>query len=246
MDLNNRKILITGGGSGIGHAAAVRCAGDGAKVVVADISQIDGELSVERIRAMGGEAWYVRADVSSEMDVESMAAEAESLMGGIDGLVSAAGIARDSLVPIDELLTENWDQAIDVNLRGSYLTVKHVVSAIRRAGGGVIVMIASRAGVSEASSMVAYGASKGGVNGLGITLSHHLKRDRIRVNVVCPGNVDTPMKVDIIEQQVKVIGEEAHREEQLAGLVDSAGVANIIAFMLSKDADLLRGAVFTA
>ena len=63
--------------------------------------------------------------------------------------------------------------------------------------------------------------------------------------MVCPGNVDTPMKVDIIEQQVKVIGEEAHREEQLAGLVDSAGVANIIAFMLSKDADLLRGAVFT-
>ena len=132
-----------------------------------------------------------------------------------------------------------------MNLRGSYLTAKHVVPAIRKAGGGVIVMIASGAGVSDGSSMMAYGASKGGVNGLGMTLARHLERDRIRVNVVCPGNVDTPMKVDIIEQQVEAIGAEARRDEQLAGLADPAGVASIIAFLLSRDADLLRGAVFT-
>jgi NAD(P)-dependent dehydrogenase (short-subunit alcohol dehydrogenase family) len=245
MDLNSRRIVITGGATGIGRSTAIRCATEGARVVVADINPVEGERCVAEIRDAGGEAWYVKTDVSSESDVESMAAEAERLMGGVDGLVSAAGIARDSLVPIDELPTENWDKTIEVNLRGSYLTAKHVVPALRRAGGGVIVMIASGAGVSEASSMVAYGASKGGVNGLGMTLARHLESDRIRVNVICPGNVDTPMKVDIIEQQVEAIGEDARRDEQLEGLADPAGIASIIAFLLSRDADLLRGAVFT-
>ncbi|MCX8213400.1 MAG: SDR family NAD(P)-dependent oxidoreductase [SAR202 cluster bacterium] len=93
--------------------------------------------------------------------------------------------------------------------------------------------------------MVAYGASKGGVNGLGMTLARHLERDRIRVNVVCTGNVDTPLKVDIIDQQVDAIGEDANRYDQLAGLVDPAGIASIITFLLSSDADLLQGSVFT-
>ena len=245
MDINGKRILITGGATGIGRATAKRCAAEGAKVVVADINPAEGEQCVEGIRSAGGEAWYVRVDVSTEPDVEAMAVDAERLMGGIDGLVSAAGIAQDSLVPVDELPTENWERTIAVTLRGSYLTAKHVVPAIRKAGGGVIVMIASGAGVSEASSMVAYGASKGGVNGLGMTLDRHLERDQIRVNVVCPGNVDTPLKVDIIEQQVDAIGEDAHRDDQLAGLVDPAGIASIIAFLLSSDADLLLGPVFT-
>ena len=80
---------------------------------------------------------------------------------------------------------------------------------------------------------------------LGMTLARQLERDQIRVNVVCPGNVDTPLKVDIIEQQVEAIGEDAHRDDQLAGLVDPGGIASIITFLLSSDADLLRGAVFT-
>jgi NAD(P)-dependent dehydrogenase (short-subunit alcohol dehydrogenase family) len=245
MDLNGKRILITGGATGIGRATAKRCSAEGAKVVVADINPVEGEQCVEGLRSAGGEAWYVKVDVSTESDVEAMAANAERLMGGIDGMVSAAGIAKDSLVPIDELTTENWERTIAVNLSGSYLAAKHVVPVIRKAGGGVIVMIASGAGVSEASSMVAYGASKGGVNGLGMTLARHLERDRIRVNVVCPGNVDTPLKVDIIEQQVEAIGENARRDYQLAGLVDPGGIASIITFLLSSDADLLTGAVFT-
>ncbi len=245
MDLSDRRIVITGGATGIGRATAMRCAAEGAKVVVADINPAEGEQCVECIRSAGGEAWYVRVDVSTESDVKAMVADAERLMCGIDGMVSAAGIAQDSLVPIDELPTENWERTIAVNLRGSFLSAKHVVPAIRKVGGGVIVMIASGAGVSEASSMVAYGASKGGVNGLGMTLARRLERDQIRVNVVCPGNVDTPLKVDIIEQQVEAIVEDAHRDDQLAGLVDPGGIASIITFLLSSDADLLRGSVFT-
>lgn len=146
MDLNGKRILITGGATGIGRSTATRCAAEGARVVVADINPAEGEQRVEGIRSAGGEAWYVKVDVSTESDVAAMAADADRLMGGIDAMVSAAGIAQDSLVPIDELPTENWERTIAVNLRGSYLTAKHLVPAIRKAGGGVIVMIASGCG----------------------------------------------------------------------------------------------------
>ena len=121
MDLSDRRIVITGGATGIGRATAMRCAAEGAKVVVADINPAEGEQCVECIRSAGGEAWYVRVDVSTESDVKAMVADAERLMCGIDGMVSAAGIAQDSLVPIDELPTENRERTIAVNLRGSFL-----------------------------------------------------------------------------------------------------------------------------
>jgi NAD(P)-dependent dehydrogenase (short-subunit alcohol dehydrogenase family) len=146
---------------------------------------------------------------------------------------------------VDELTTDGWDRTIDVNLRGTFLSAKHAVPALRRAGGGVIVLIASGTGVSEASSMVAYGASKGGVNGLGMTLEAALAPDGIRVNVLCPGNIATPLKLRIVEEQAGVRGDEYLLEEQIARLGDPEGMARVLGFLVSDAADYVRGAVFT-
>ncbi len=245
MNLIGKRIVITGGATGIGGATARYCAGEGARVTIADVNEAAAQKRVAAIRENGGEAWFVRTDVSSEAQVSSLMAEAEENMEGINALVTAAGIARDSLVSVDELLKEGWDGTIDINLTGTFLATKHAVPALRRAGGGVIVMIASGAGVRGASSMVAYGASKGGVNGLGMTIEPALARENVRVNVLCPGNIETPLKLGIIEEQARRIGEAARREEQMAGLGAPEGVARVIGFLVSDDADYVRGTLFT-
>ena len=162
MQLEDKRIVVTGGATGIGRATAIACAGDGAQVVVADVNGSAAEETVTEIRSGGGEGWFVRTDVSREAEVASLMAAAEEYMGGLNALVTAAGIARDSLVPVDEVLSRDWDETITVNLSGSFLAAKYAVPAMRRAGQGVIVMIASGAGVRGGSSIVAYGASKGG------------------------------------------------------------------------------------
>jgi len=245
MGLEDKRIVITGGATGMGRATALLCAGEGARVVISDVNVAGAEETIARIRSAGGDGWFVKTDVSEEGEVASLMAAAERRMGGINALVTAAGIATNSMIAVDQLRLEDWDRLIDINLKGTFLAAKHAVPAMRRAGKGVIVMIASGAGVRGASSMVAYGASKGGVNGLGMTLEAMLERDNIRVNVLCPGNIATPLKLGIIEQQVERIGQAARREEQIAGLGTPEGMAKIIKFLVSDDADYLRGALFT-
>jgi len=154
-----------------------------------------------------------------------------------------AAIAKDSLLPVDEFLTSTWEQHIDINLTGSFLAAKYAVPYLRKAGGGVIVMVASGAGVRGGSSIVAYGASKGGVNGLGMTLEQALSGDNIRVNVLCPGNIATPLKLGIIDQQVERVGDQANETGQIAGLGTPDGMAKVIRFLLSDDADYIRGPI---
>ena len=245
MRLDGKRIVITGGATGIGRATALRCVAEGARVVVVDVNDVDGRSCEEQIRDSGGQGWFVRADVTDASQVASAIDTAAARMGGVNGLVSAAGVLRESLVPIDEVPLDEWDLTVSVNLRGAFLASRCAVPAMRSAGGGVIVLIASTAGVKGGSSDVAYGSSKGGVNGLGMTLERHLAADGIRVNVVCPGNISTPLKLGAIEQQVERVGEAADREGQIADLGTPDGVGRLLAFLLSDDADYVRGTLFT-
>ena len=145
MRLEGKKILITGGATGIGAAAAIYCASQGAQVVTADVNSDDAAVVIERIKSNGGQADFFKTDVSDEDQVRSFVAKAEKSMGAINGLVTAAGIATDSLVSIDDVTLESWERLMGINMRGSFLTVKHAVPAMRRSGGGVIIMIASGA-----------------------------------------------------------------------------------------------------
>ena len=108
-----------------------------------------------------------------------------------------------------------------------------------------MLLIASGAGVTGPSSIVPYGATKGGVNGLGMTLEQQLESDNIRVNVLCPGNIKTPLKLGIVNEQVEKIGRRAQRDMQLSGLGTPEGVSSVIAFLLSNQADYVRGNIFT-
>ena len=227
------------------RATALICARHGAKITIGDINAADGDSVVAQIRDAGGEAWFRQTDVSKDTDVRSLMETAERDMGGINSLVTAAAIARDSLVPVDEFLKATWEEHIDINLTGSFLAAKYAVPAMRRARGGVIVMIASAAGVSVGSSIVAYGASKGGVNGLGLTLEQSLAEENIRVNVLCPGNIATPLKLGIIDQQKEMLGEAANEASQIAGLGTPDGMAKVIRFLISDDAEYVRGTIFT-
>ena len=245
MTLKNKKLVITGGATGIGHATALYCVDKGAVVFIADNNEVDGNECVSKITKMGGKAWFLRTDVSIEKEVQVLMKTAEASMTGIDGIVTAAAIARDSEVPIEDVSEEVWHETIDINLKGSFFSSKHAVPIIKRAGGGVIVMIASGAGVKGGSSTVSYGASKGGVNGLAMTLESKLMVDGIRVNVVCPGEIRTPLKLGIIEQQVYRLGASARSSKSNKDLGSPDYVARIIGFLLSDDADYVRGAIFT-
>ena len=246
MRLEGKRIVVTGGASGIGRATAVRCASDGALVVVADLDSDGAGKVAEHIETSGGRAWPFGIDISDDEQVAGLMKTAQELMGGIDGLVTAAGIGTDPLTPIEEFEVEEWDRVIGINLTGTFLCAKHAVSAMKQSGGGVIVMIASGAGVTEPASMLGYGASKGGVNGLGMTLEAKLADDGIRVNVVCPGQIDTPMMLDNLESLARKSEAEAERSARRSqDLGTPEGLAKVLAFLLSNDAGYVRGTLFT-
>jgi len=245
MRLKDKAIVITGGASGIGRAAALCCAQEGAKVVIADINKKAGEEVVKEVVGLGAWCWFVPTDVSQEKQVANLMREAEKLMGRINVLINAAGVLYGGFVPVEEFEESVWDKVIDINLKGSFLAAKHVVPAMKRAGGGIIILIASGAGVRGGSSSVAYGSSKGGVHGLAMTLEPKLAPDNIRVIDVCPGNIETPLKLGAIQQQAERTGESEESLRARQALGDPMGVGKVLAFLASSDADYVRGTVFT-
>lgn len=207
MQLQNKIALVTGGATGIGAATAVMYAREGAKVVIADLNETDGKATARAIEAAGGTAQFVCTDVSQETDVAALVAAVEQRFGRLDVLVTCAGILLGAAVRIDQFDAEAWDAVIRVNLRGTFLCTKHAVPLMDNGGGGVIVLIASGAGVTGPSASVAYGASKGGVRGLGFTLKNQVEPLGIRVHVVCPGNLNTPLKLRAIAEIAERGGE---------------------------------------
>ena len=243
MRLRNKNIVVTGGASGIGRAAARCCAREGARVAVVDLDGEGVESTVREIERAGGCAKGVRADVKAEAQVRDLFDDIGKAFGHIDGLIHAAGILEGALVPVDEFEELTWDRVIDINLKGSFLAAKYAVPWMENAGKGVIALIASGAGVKGGSSSVAYGSSKGGVHGLSLVLAAQLGNRNIRVHGVCPGGIETPLKMRVVQKQADAAGRDvAHLA---AGLGDPEGVGKILSFLVSDDADYVRGTIFT-
>jgi NAD(P)-dependent dehydrogenase (short-subunit alcohol dehydrogenase family) len=192
--LNGKVALITGGGSGMGRLASVTFAKEGAKVVVSEIAEPAGQETVAEIRAAGGEASFVRTDVSKDADVAAAVRAGEKVFGRINVLYNNAGIflAEDgSVVDLDEAI---WDRVMNVNLKSIYLVCKHGIPALIRAGGGSIVNIASFVALVGCSvPQDAYTASKGGVIALTKSLAVQFGPKGIRSNAICPGPIETPL-----------------------------------------------------
>ena len=242
MLLENKVILVTGGGSGIGRAASLCCARAGARVGVADCDGEGVAATVREIDGSGGEARGFRVDVREEAGVRTMVKDVVRAFGRIDGLIHSAGILEGALVPVDLFEAETWDRVVDVNLRGSFLLCKHTAPVLERAGG-VLVLVSSGAGVRGGSSSAAYGSSKGGVHGLSLVLAPQLSHRGIRVHALCPGNLDTPLKIGVLRKQAEAEGRSL--EALRAGLGDPEGVGKVLAFLVSDDADYVRGTVHT-
>jgi NAD(P)-dependent dehydrogenase (short-subunit alcohol dehydrogenase family) len=186
----------------------------------------------------------VQANVTDPASVQAMFSAVERRHGRLDALIQTAGVLKGAYTAVEEFPLEAWRTVMEVNVTGSFLCARYGVPLMKKAGGGVIVLVSSAAAVSGSSS-VAYGASKGGVNGLGITLANKLAPEGIRVNVVMPGNIDTAMKRSVIA----VEAEQSHRpvDEAVAEAKLGApeGVAKVLAWLVSDDADYVRGMIAT-
>jgi NAD(P)-dependent dehydrogenase (short-subunit alcohol dehydrogenase family) len=202
-NLDGKTALVTGGGSGIGRAASLAYAREGARVVVADVNVEGGEETIQLIKEAGGEAILVHADVARPEDTQAMVAQAVEAFGSLDCAFNNAGISggRERRLTGD-YLEEDWDRVIAVNLKGVWLCMKAEIPQMLKQGGGSIVNTASIMGLISTSGSVAYTAAKHGVVGLTKTAALEYAKQGIRVNAVCPGYIHTPMvqpRLDSVE-----------------------------------------------
>ena len=197
--LEGKVALVTGAAGGIGRASAQVFAREGAKVVVVDIDEAGGDETVRLIGDAGGEATFVRADVSVEDDVVRMVATTVDTYGRLDCAHNNAGVAGLS-APVGEYPTDEWDRVTGVMLRGVFLCLRHEIPVMLEQGGGAIVNTASGAGLVGFPGQAPYVASKHGVLGLTKVAALDYGARGVRVNAVCPGTAMSPMVERVIEE----------------------------------------------
>lgn len=254
IPLKGKRIIVTGGASGIGRAVALAVARYGATVAVFDRDARGGEVVTEQMRSGGAEARFWSVDISDDRAVDSAVETSTAWMGGLDVLLHVAGIIQGTMADIDDLTSDIWNRVIDVNLSGSFFVARAAARVMKKAGHGVIVLTSSGAGVTGGSASIAYAPSKGGVHGLTMALAMHLGKYGIRVNDVCPGKVDTAMVTAGREEVRRYTGRSPAPPQPDGGgspflyegnLSSPDGVAEIYAFLASDAADYVRGSIFT-
>jgi len=197
MRLDGKVTIITGGGSGMGKTAAELFAAEGAKVVVADFSEASGEAVVAAVRAAGGEATFVRADVSDEADARAMVRHAVATYGRVDALYNNAGIMPEADHSVIDTDVRTWDQVMAVNVRGVFLGCKYAIPQMLEQGSGSIISIASFVAILGCSvPQDAYTASKGAVLALTRSMAVQFAGRGVRSNAISPGPIETPLLMD--------------------------------------------------
>ncbi|HJT32397.1 MAG TPA: glucose 1-dehydrogenase [Pirellulales bacterium] len=247
MRLPGKSTIVTGAGSGIGRAIAERFAAEGAAVLVADIEEPGGRETVAAIQAAGGKAEFVRTDVAREDDCRAMAAAAERQFGRIDVLVNNA--AAFVFGKVDEVSRADWDKVLAVNVIGPAQCVKFALPAMRRAGGGSIVNIASVSGFIAQPAFVPYNTSKGALVNMTRCLAFDLAADKVRVNAICPGEIHT-RATDYHIQKLGIDAQTALAKlaavSPLARLGRPDEIASVALFLASDESSFVTGALLVA
>ena len=238
-NLNEKSIIITGAGSGIGREAALLAAQAGARVTVVDMNEPGGRETVGMIQGNGGTAQFVRTDVADEAQVEAMVASAVSAYGRLDGAFNNAGIPPSANV-LHELKLEMFRRALDINLIGVFLCMKHEIVAMLKTGGGAIVNTASTAGLAAFPAATEYIASKHGVIGLTKAGAVDYGTKGIRVNAVLPGATLTPMLVGAMAS-TPGLEEYMIAQQPIGRLGQPREVAKAAIWLLSDDASFVTG-----
>jgi len=231
--------VVTAAGAGIGRASALAFAAEGAKVVVSDISEEAGNETVRLIQEAGGEATFIRCDVSKEEEVKALIAGVVAKYGRLDWAHNNAGVSGPT-VPIAEVENKHWDMTMNVDVNGMFYSLKHEIPAMIKSGGGAIVNTASVAGITGVYGLAAYSAAKWAVNGLTKTVALEYGKQGIRVNSICPGTTRTAA----IERWFKEVPEQAAQVEAsipLGRIGEAEEQANAAVWLCSDKASYITG-----
>ena len=239
--LKNKILLVTGASSGIGRAVALVCAREGAKVVVSDISEAGGQETVDLVRAQGGDANFVAADVGKPDDAKRLVEKALAHYGRLDIACNNAGIGGPS-APTADYPLDGWAQVINTNLSGVFYGMQQQITAMLKTGGGSIINVASILGAVAFAGAPAYTAAKHGVLGLTQVAALEYSAQGVRVNAVGPGFIHTPM-ISGLEQDpginAMLVG--AH---PIGRLGRAEEVAELVAWLASDRASFVTGAYY--
>jgi NAD(P)-dependent dehydrogenase (short-subunit alcohol dehydrogenase family) len=238
-----KVVLVTGGSSGMGRAAALGFARRGARVVVAADKNVEGgNETVRLINEDGGEATFFKADISKAADVEALVNKSVELYGRLDYANNNAGISG-SWQTVSECTEEDWDRVISINLKGAWLCMKYEILWMCKHGGGAIVNTASVAGLKATPVNVDYVASKHGVIGLTKSAALAYAKDGIRVNAVCPGIISTPMTDNTVGRDPEALDAIIKQAVPLARLGASEDIAEAVVWLCSDAASFVTGLI---
>lgn len=239
MKFENRVVIITGAGSGIGHETALLFALEGAKVVIADINEKGGQGTVEEIKKAGGDGFFVKLDSSIREQSRKMAEDVLEKYGRIDVLINNAGIVQDALIL--KMTEEQWDSVINVNLKGVFNCIQAVVGTMVNQGNGVIINASSIVGLFGNVGQTNYASSKAGLIGMTKSLAKELGKKGIRVNAVAPGFITTPMTSKVPDKILEMMKEKT----PLRRLGEPRDVAYAYLYLASDEASFVTGTVLS-
>jgi NAD(P)-dependent dehydrogenase (short-subunit alcohol dehydrogenase family) len=235
--------LVTGGGSGIGRATSLAFANEGAKVVIDDINVEGGEETLAMVKSAGGEAIFVKANVSKATEVEALVQKAIDTYGRLDCAYNNAGVG-EPLKRVHKTSEDNWDRVMATNLKGVYLCMKYEIPHMLKQGKGAIVNTSSLAGLKGLSGQAAYVASKHGVVGLTKSAAIEYATLGIRINCICPGVINTPLIAPNMKDRPHV--QKGYIEmEPIGRLGRPEEIASAVLWLCSDEASFAIGSIFS-
>ncbi len=238
--MTDQKVaIVTGGNSGIGRATAIAIAKEGAKVTIAGRRVKEGEETVRLIKEAGSEGIFVKTDVANENDVRSLVERTVETYGRLDYAFNNAGIEQ-TMAPLTEQTVEEFDQIMNINVRGVWLSMKYEIPVMLKSGGGAIVNNSSVAGIMGFPQMAIYIASKHAVLGLTKSAALEYAKSGIRINSIAPGGVDTDM-VERLTEDDKQWRETLTSMHPIGRLSNPEEIANAVVWLLSDKASFVLG-----
>lgn len=245
MKFDGKTVIVTGGALGIGRAVCQILAERGAAVSIFDCDDEAGERLRLEIEQAGGQAMFHHLDVAKFADVEAAAEATDASFGSVDSLVVSAGIQRyGTAVTTDD---EQWDEVLDVNLRGAWNAAKAAIPFIRKAGGGTIVNVSSVQALASQQNVLAYTVSKHGLLGLTRSIAMDFAKDDIRANAVCPGTVDTPMLewAASLDPNPQSVYDACNAMHPIGRIAQPREIGEVVAFLAHESSSFVTGAVWT-